>query len=321
MSLKQHGIDSPDISTASLEDSLRAFLQRQADGKGGLKLPVVVVTSGGTIVPLERRCVRFIDNFSAGSRGALSTEEFLQAGYAVVFLHRRQSILPFTSDLPSGSSVQLLHTARTAPPPLAATIDATLAAVAAVEAAGTLLQVGFETIFEYLTFLRLIALSLAPYGPRVLFYLAAAVSDFYVPWSELDEHKIQSSSGPLTLQLTKVPKMLGELTHSWAPRAMFISFKLETDQSILIGKASGALSNYAVHAVVANILHTRKDVVYIVKGGGGGGVGAGVGGEEGSSQEVEVETVVRPEGTARIEAILTPRIVDMHRRFSEGAAP
>ncbi|KAG1669832.1 hypothetical protein FOA52_001662 [Chlamydomonas sp. UWO 241] len=128
MSLKQHGIDSPDISTASLEDSLRAFLQRQADGKGGLKLPVVVVTSGGTIVPLERRCVRFIDNFSAGSRGALSTEEFL--------------------------------------------------------------QVGFETIFEYLTFLRLIALSLAPYGPRVLFYLAAAVSDFYVPWSELDEHKI-----------------------------------------------------------------------------------------------------------------------------------
>ena len=33
---------------------------------------------GGTVVPLERRCVRFIDNFSAGTRGALSAEEFLE---------------------------------------------------------------------------------------------------------------------------------------------------------------------------------------------------------------------------------------------------
>ena len=31
-------------------------------------------------MPLERRCVRFIDNFSAGTRGALSTEEFLDVG-------------------------------------------------------------------------------------------------------------------------------------------------------------------------------------------------------------------------------------------------
>ena len=37
-------------------------------------------TEGGTVVPLERRCVRFIDNFSAGSRGALSVEEFLEVG-------------------------------------------------------------------------------------------------------------------------------------------------------------------------------------------------------------------------------------------------
>lgn len=35
---------------------------------------VVCVTSGGTTVPLEQRCVRFIDNFSSGHRGATSTE-------------------------------------------------------------------------------------------------------------------------------------------------------------------------------------------------------------------------------------------------------
>ena len=36
--------------------------------------PVVLVTSGGTAVPLEHQTVRFLDNFSTGSRGALSTE-------------------------------------------------------------------------------------------------------------------------------------------------------------------------------------------------------------------------------------------------------
>ena len=39
---------------------------------------IVVVTSGGTTVPLERNCVRFVDNFSSGTRGALSAEQFLK---------------------------------------------------------------------------------------------------------------------------------------------------------------------------------------------------------------------------------------------------
>ena len=47
---------------------------------GDLGRPVVCVTSGGTTVPLERNCVRFIDNFSGGTRGALSAEEFLLVG-------------------------------------------------------------------------------------------------------------------------------------------------------------------------------------------------------------------------------------------------
>lgn len=35
---------------------------------------VAVVTSGGTAVPLEKQMVRFLDNFSGGTRGAISTE-------------------------------------------------------------------------------------------------------------------------------------------------------------------------------------------------------------------------------------------------------
>ena len=56
---------------------------------GALFRPIVCVTSGGTTVPLERHCVRFIDNFSGGTRGALSAENFLE-----VSRHQFASCLP-----------------------------------------------------------------------------------------------------------------------------------------------------------------------------------------------------------------------------------
>lgn len=49
---------------------LNGFIQ--LNSTGGRR--IVCVTSGGTTVPLEQRCVRYIDNFSSGNRGAASTE-------------------------------------------------------------------------------------------------------------------------------------------------------------------------------------------------------------------------------------------------------
>ena len=45
----------------------------RAGGDGVGDRPIVLVTSGGTTAPLERSAVRFIDNFSSGSRGAART--------------------------------------------------------------------------------------------------------------------------------------------------------------------------------------------------------------------------------------------------------
>ena len=41
---------------------------------GNSDVPIVLITSGGTTVPLELNTVRFIDNFSSGERGAVSAE-------------------------------------------------------------------------------------------------------------------------------------------------------------------------------------------------------------------------------------------------------
>ena len=77
MSVEEFFRDSP-ASTACLEGKLESFVQRHCGAGAVQQRPIVCVTSGGTTVPLERRCVRFIDNFSGGTRGALSVEQFLK---------------------------------------------------------------------------------------------------------------------------------------------------------------------------------------------------------------------------------------------------
>lgn len=47
-------------------------------------------------MPLEHNTVRFVDNFSAGTRGAASAEYFLEHGYVVIFMHRLKSLEPYT---------------------------------------------------------------------------------------------------------------------------------------------------------------------------------------------------------------------------------
>ncbi|GFH25304.1 DFP domain-containing protein [Haematococcus lacustris] len=208
-----------------------------------------------------------------------------------------------------------------------------LSAAVASDQTGVLLSIPFETIFDYL---------------QVLFYLAAAVSDFYLPWAELAEHKIQSSEGGLDLQLRKrvwlsplqsrlvagelqVPKMLGLLTRQWCPAAMVVSFKLETDTHILVAKASAALQAYGVHAVVANLLETRKDRVLLVTRAGSAwsGAGASVGtlseitaahgpptqAQQGCGSDVCILTITRSPEHAVIEQQVVEQVVAMHAMF------
>eukprot|EP00002_Diphylleia_rotans_P018480 TRINITY_DN3579_c0_g1_i1.p1 TRINITY_DN3579_c0_g1~~TRINITY_DN3579_c0_g1_i1.p1 ORF type:complete len:187 (-),score=46.76 TRINITY_DN3579_c0_g1_i1:77-637(-) len=127
-----------------------------------------------------------------------------------------------------------------------------------------LLKVEFVTVYEYLFFLKAVSVELNKLGSSAMMYLAAAVSDFLVEPTKMVEHKIQSSDGPLVMSLDHTPKVLGVLRSRWCPNAYVVSFKLETDQQILIKKAKQAISKYSVHCVVANLLQTRKDHVILV---------------------------------------------------------
>lgn len=307
---------------------------------------VVLVTSGGTTVPLERNTVRFLDNFSAGTRGAASAEHFLAAGYAVIFLHREFSLLPFSRHYSHSADSFLDYLCEAGvddvdddeddddvqhrpPRPSAAAASSPtcgplphitvrrnvhppmlplLRRYRRAKEQNRLLVLPFVTIGDYLHELRAISRLMRPLGPSGLLYLAAAVSDFFVPPERLPDHKIQSTdavdprppaksnktapqqqaqeatrdeddeetfdnfdSSPrvprskrLIIDLDPVPKFLKNLVDGWAPEGMIVSYKLETDPSILVRKARYSLDRYQHHLVIGNLLATRKwEVVFV----------------------------------------------------------
>ena len=245
---------------------------------------IALVTSGGTTVPLENQTVRFMDNFSAGTRGAASAEYLLDAGYAVIFFHRKFSLLPYARHDAHASTCFLDLLAEDATGRVAVR-DADQARLRRLlrrwndVKANRLLLLSFVTVSDYLWALRDLATLLQPVGADALLYLAAAVSDFFIPRGRLAEHKIQSNNPAgagghgeapgeqLTVALDPVPKFLKRLVDGWAPTAMVVSFKLETDPDLLLDKARRALERYAHQLVIGNLLATRTwEVVFVTPG-------------------------------------------------------
>ncbi|XP_061365339.1 phosphopantothenate--cysteine ligase 2-like isoform X2 [Gastrolobium bilobum] len=193
---------------------------------------------------------------------------FLKAGYAVIFLYRRGSFQPFSRSLPDDPLLECFEPTKDSNFQVCEAYSEAVKRVIVdhhtAVAGGYMLKLPFSTIFEYLQMLQMVAISMRCIGPHAMFYLAAAVSDYYLPWKDMVEHKIQSGSHLLDVKLVQVPKMLSVLRKDWAPLAFCISFKLETDSNILLNKAVTALEKYKMHAVVANELSNRKEQVVVV---------------------------------------------------------
>lgn len=256
---------SPPANMSQVSSELHNFLvlHRVAERR------VVLVSSGGTMVPLENQTVRFIDNFSAGTRGATSAEYFLEMGYAVIFLHRQFSLLPYSRHYSHSTNCFLDFLSEwgrigededAAGEPGGADggdvvvrrkyktqmLDV-LRKYRRAKEQKLLYLLPFTTVSSYLFYLREVATQMQIFGSEGLFYLAAAVSDFFVPPSRMVEHKIQSGDLPdplaedstpattqsnakggrkLMIDLDPVPKFLKRLVERWAPDGMIVSFKV-----------------------------------------------------------------------------------------------
>ncbi|KAK4352448.1 hypothetical protein RND71_027966 [Anisodus tanguticus] len=135
---------------------------------------------------------------------------------------------PFCSSLPDDPLLECFSVANDSNIEVdalhAETVKRAITENRAAVAEGILLKLPFTTIFEYLQILQLISVSLRDLGPSAIFFLAAAVSDFYIPWESM----------------------------------------LETDKQFLLAKADMALKKYKMHMVIANELSTRKEEVIVV---------------------------------------------------------
>jgi len=315
---------------------------------------IALVTSGGTTVPLEHNTVRFIDNFSSGTRGATSAEHFLEAGYAVIFLHRRFSLLPYArryshaaasfldcleetpSSPGSSSTLRIAKGSEWSGPGLVEVLRQYTHA----KQHNLLLQLPFTTISDYLWLLRTLARQLRPLGPLALVYLAAAPSDFFIPPERMETHKIQSTRlqqfgnfdeaaagvqgmQQLVIQLDPVPKLLKNLIDGWAPAGFFVSFKLETDPTLLVRKAKLSLERYQHHLVVGNLLATRKwEVVFVAPERPEQWLRVPVKGEEDVPDQIEDNSTERQplnpsliagkEPAVEIESLIVPAIQKLH---------
>ena len=216
--------------------ALRGFLATAHAARKRL----AVVTSGGTTVPLEHSTVRFLDNFSTGTRGATCAEYLLGAApgsdkcatqhnepvYAVIFLSRDNSAHPFVRLLDSSAILDACspnddRTQLSCSEPRI--VDAYHRRLAKRD---DIFYVSFTTVNEYLSALRAVATEVCVFSQSAMFFLAAAVSDFYIPDAQLSQHKIQSGSSGLNISLLPVPKCLGLLRQKWAPDAFIVSFKV-----------------------------------------------------------------------------------------------
>ncbi|KAL7543327.1 hypothetical protein ACHAXR_012679 [Thalassiosira sp. AJA248-18] len=252
-------------------------------------VPVALVTSGGTAADLEHNCVRFLDNFSTGTRGAYAVEEFCKRGYAVIHLKREGSVAPFGRVLGSvlkgkkgsGSSKgggldfdslgilfdcddeeeedyadfglqdvdeddelvveektkssdpwmyssnvegnnptirssnsrakkhrdgELSLNPRLVHSPL---FQSTIRAYKRIKQQGLLLTINFRTVDDYLHKLQMCSEAVNMCGSLAVVYLAAAVSDFYIPDEEKVLHKIQSRDYGIKSQASSMASSFG----------------------------------------------------------------------------------------------------------------
>lgn len=158
-------------------------------------------SSTGTLIPISRPY-----GYSAGTRGATSAEYFLAHDYAVIFLHRQFSQQPFLRHYSHSTNpfLDFLEVEESPCPgassnpritvnPHSQGVPLLLRVVKEhhrVKKLGTLHMVTFVTVDDYLFLLRGIAGILSRNGTngvgrQGLFYLAAAVSDFFVPRQKL----------------------------------------------------------------------------------------------------------------------------------------
>ena len=153
----------------------------------------MLISSGGTSVPLEKNTVRSIENFSTGTRGARSAEYFLLQGHPVIFFYRKDTHCPFAIELKENlhdwlSKLNYKYKGNLEFEEKVADFQRYHKGTSPWSK--LLFMVEFTTVTEYLRDLEIISRAIAGFNYSSITYLAGAISDFFVPEEMVSEHKL-----------------------------------------------------------------------------------------------------------------------------------
>lgn len=179
-------------------------------------------------------------DFSFGDRGAATAEQFLRAGYAVIFLSRSGSLAPFSRHFQAYiRELQFMSM-------LQVQDDNTLIVQSQDEKQrdhiATMLRawqqtkdcifhLRFDTVQQYLFYLRGAAQHVDLAGTRAMIVLAASVLEYYIP-SAATNVKVNISTNSaekrqdsaLALQLIRVPNLIRKIRRDYAPKSFLVTF-------------------------------------------------------------------------------------------------
>ncbi|CAG8497067.1 9969_t:CDS:2 [Acaulospora colombiana] len=227
-----------------------------------------------------------VDQFLMDKHFQSVDHEGRPTGYAVIFMHRQFSLQPYSRRYIHSINcfldfMELKNDGIS--PDHVREVRFVLERYKLTKKNETLLLLDFVTVTDYLFLLRGVTNLMSDLNEHAIYYLAAAVSDFFIPDQKMvqfpiyclpvksfdnshAQHKIQSGEGALTLRMDQVPKFLKPMVTNWVPRGFIVSFKLETDPNLLIDKSRHALTRYGHQIVIGNLLETRKaEVIFITK--------------------------------------------------------
>ncbi|ANQ06165.1 Phosphopantothenoylcysteine synthetase [Plasmodium coatneyi] len=247
---------------------------------------IILITSGGTKVPLEKVPIRHMENFSTGRRGAHMCEYFLKKKKKVIFLHRKGTFMPFECHLKCATRMDNIRlvdgrvTLNLSQHDHEAVVND---AKSYEQFRKNLLCISFESIFDYGFYLTAICNLLnedwrarqvshtttdvktnGVFPLPHLVILSAAVSDFYIPFAELSNHKINSeTNATVSFRMQLAPKFY-KLTKKYFPLLNFCMFKLEDDEKTLLSKSNERIPFADI--LVANLLNERYNSVFIFTG-------------------------------------------------------
>lgn len=252
-----------------IEVQVRAFVQSQlADNRRGIAL----VTSGATIVPLDANTDTFVD-LSAKiqeHQGPACAEYLLSIGYAVIFLHRADSMQPFTRHfqkyIQNGAFMSMFHVREQGLVveglDLGQQVKFQNLTLLYSDSKDRLLNLSFTTVQQYLLLLRLTSQAVSAAKNRGLVILAATVMDFYVP---MHAHDVGTKSkGEFSVNFVRVPNLIKRVRKQWCPQAFLVTLKHEFEDGQMIEAAHVAIEKYGMDVIAGMYGHEYAHEILLI---------------------------------------------------------